>query len=119
MAMGKHKLMPLACNAGQSIDLSSLWHAGPTFRAENSMTTRHLAEFWMIEPELAFADLSVVNECAEGYVRFCIRYILDHCAEDLVFFEQQYEKGLLDRLQVTLSSSSCRSQSFEHLGLLA
>lgn len=65
------------------------------------MTTRHLAEFWMIEPELAFADLSVVNECAEGYVRFCIRYILDHCAEDLAFFEQQYEKGLLDRLQVS------------------
>ncbi len=64
------------------------------------MTTRHLAEFWMIEPELAFADLAVVNECAEGYVRFCIQYVLEHCAEDLVFFEQQYEKGLIQRLQV-------------------
>ncbi len=79
--------------------LSDIYTFGPTFRAENSNTSRHLAEFWMIEPEMAFADLKANMECAEGYLKFCVRYILEHCKEDLTFFDQFIEKGLLERLQ--------------------
>ncbi len=79
--------------------LSDIYTFGPTFRAENSNTSRHLAEFWMIEPEMAFADLRADMECAEGYLKFCIRYILEHCKEDLAFFDQFIEKGLLERLR--------------------
>jgi asparaginyl-tRNA synthetase len=79
--------------------LSDIYTFGPTFRAENSNTSRHLAEFWMIEPELAFADLKVNMECAESYLKFCVTYVLEHCREDLQFFDQFIEKGLLERLQ--------------------
>lgn len=85
--------------------LSDIYTFGPTFRAENSHTTRHLAEFWMIEPEMAFADLAANMECAESYLKFCVRYILDHCAEDLAFFDKFIENGLLARLQHLLDSS--------------
>jgi asparaginyl-tRNA synthetase len=79
--------------------LSDIYTFGPTFRAENSNTSRHLAEFWMIEPEMAFADLKANMECAEGYLKFCVRYILEHCKEDLEFFDKFIENGLLTRLQ--------------------
>jgi len=78
--------------------LSDVYTFGPTFRAENSNTSRHLAEFWMIEPEMAFADLQANKECAEQYLQFCIRYVLEHCAEDLQFFDQMISPGLLERL---------------------
>jgi asparaginyl-tRNA synthetase len=78
--------------------LSDIYTFGPTFRAENSNTSRHLAEFWMIEPELAFADLKADMECAESYLKFCISYILEHCKEDLEFFDKFIENGLLARL---------------------
>ena len=68
---------------------SSVYTFGPTFRAENSNTTRHLAEFWMIEPELAFADLNDDMNCAEDYVRFCCKTLLDECADDLAFISKQ------------------------------
>ncbi|KIZ06446.1 asparaginyl-tRNA synthetase [Monoraphidium neglectum] len=68
-------------------------------RAENSNTARHLAEFWMIEPEMAFADLEDDMACAEAYLKHCTRHILEHCAEDLAFFDSMVEKGLLQRLQ--------------------
>lgn len=58
--------------------LSNVYTFGPTFRAEKSHTTRHLAEFWMIEPEIAFADLSDVMDCGEAYVKFCLKYILNN-----------------------------------------
>ncbi len=80
--------------------LSDVYTFGPTFRAENSNTSRHLAEFWMIEPEMAFCDLAGDLECAESYVRFCIDYILKNSAEDLAFCDQFLEKGLIDRLQL-------------------
>ena len=70
---------------------------GPTFRAENSHTARHLAEFWMIEPEICFADLADDMALAEDYVRFCSAYALENCADDLFYFEHEYpagEKGL-------------------------
>lgn len=79
--------------------LSNVYTFGPTFRAENSNTSRHLAEFWMVEPEMAFADLNDNCECAEAYLRFILQYVLDNCQEDLNFFERFIEKGLLNRLQ--------------------
>jgi asparaginyl-tRNA synthetase len=84
--------------------LSDIYTFGPTFRAENSNTSRHLAEFWMIEPEMAFADLQTNMECAESYLKFCVNYALEHCQEDLQFFDQFIEKGLLARLQNVVSS---------------
>jgi len=84
--------------------LSDIYTFGPTFRAENSNTTRHLAEFWMIEPEMAFADLKDNMECAESYLKFCVQYALDHCKEDLEFFDKHIENGLLQRLQHVLAS---------------
>lgn len=79
--------------------LSDVYTFGPTFRAENSNTSRHLAEFWMIEPEMAFADLQDDMRCAEAYLKYTISYVLKHCAEDLEFFEQFMEKGLIERLK--------------------
>ncbi len=84
--------------------LSDIYTFGPTFRAENSNTSRHLAEFWMIEPEMAFADLKADMECAEAYLKYVIRYVLDHCQEDMTFFDQFIEKGLIDRLNHVFSS---------------
>merc|ERR1719197_26563 len=78
--------------------LSNVYTFGPTFRAENSHTSRHLAEFWMIEPELAFADINDDMECAEDYLKHCVRFLLTHNREDLEFFEKQVEPGLLARL---------------------
>ena len=71
---------------------------GPTFRAENSHTSRHLSEFWMIEPELAFATLEDDMACAEDYLRFCLQYVLLNNLEELKFFDQFIEKGLIERL---------------------
>jgi len=85
--------------------LSDVYTFGPTFRAENSNTSRHLAEFWMIEPEMAFADLQADMECAESYLKFCVSYVLEHCKEDLEFFDKFIENGLLERLRNVASSS--------------
>ncbi|KAI5083244.1 hypothetical protein GOP47_0002987 [Adiantum capillus-veneris] len=78
--------------------LSDVYTFGPTFRAENSNTTRHLAEFWMIEPELAFADLKDDMACASTYLQYVVRYILEECKEDMQFFDQWIEKGIIARL---------------------
>jgi asparaginyl-tRNA synthetase len=59
---------------------------GPTFRAENSNTSRHLAEFWMIEPEIVFADLNDVMDCAEDYTKYCVKYVLENNMDDVDFF---------------------------------
>lgn len=79
--------------------LSDIYTFGPTFRAENSNTSRHLAEFWMIEPELAFADLESDMECAESYLKYVFRYVLDHCMEDMELFDAFIEKGVIERLR--------------------
>ncbi len=78
--------------------LGSVYTFGPTFRAENSNTTRHLAEFWMIEPEVAFADLHDDADLAEDFLRHLIRSVLAKCPEELKFFNDRIEKGLLDNL---------------------
>ena len=69
--------------------LGDIYTFGPTFRAENSNTPRHAAEFWMIEPEMAFADLSDDMDVAEDMVRYCVKHIMDHCAQDLELFEKR------------------------------
>lgn len=77
---------------------------GPTFRAEKSYTQRHAAEFWMIEPEIAFADLKDDMELAEAMMKFVIQYVLDTCPADIAFFNQFVDKGLLERLHNVVSS---------------
>lgn len=77
---------------------------GPTFRAENSNTTRHAAEFWMIEPEIAFADLQDDMALAEGMLKYIIRYVLEQAPEEMDFFNRFVDKGLLDRLHGVLNS---------------
>ena len=82
----------------------NIYTFGPTFRAENSNTTRHAAEFWMIEPEIAFADLKDDMALAEGMIKFVIRYVLDHAPEEMKFFNQFVDKGLLERLEHVMNS---------------
>jgi asparaginyl-tRNA synthetase len=79
--------------------LSDVYTFGPTFRAEPSNTARHLAEFWMIEPEMAFAELEDNMTCAEEYIKFIVQYVLDHCSDDMEFFNQYIEPGIIERLQ--------------------
>ncbi len=78
---------------------SDIYTFGPTFRAENSNTSRHAAEFWMIEPEIAFADLAEDCRLGEEFLRYLVVYALENCQEDLAFFNDRIEKGLLDKLE--------------------
>ena len=82
----------------------NIYTFGPTFRAENSNTTRHAAEFWMIEPEIAFADLEDDMVLAESMLKYVIRYVLDNAPEEMAFFNQFVDKGLIERLEHVLSS---------------
>ena len=82
----------------------NIYTFGPTFRAENSNTTRHAAEFWMIEPEMAFADLQDNMEVAEAMLKYVIRYVLENAPEEMNFFNSFIDKGLLDRLNGVLNS---------------
>ena len=81
---------------------------GPTFRAENSNTTRHAAEFWMIEPEMAFADLNDYMDNAEAMIKYVIRYVLDKCPDEINFFNSFVDKGLKERLEHVASSDFAR-----------
>jgi asparaginyl-tRNA synthetase len=81
-----------------ALAIDRVYTFGPTFRAENSNTRRHLAEFWMIEPEMAFADLDDNADLAEDYVTYLIRYVLEHCEQDLAFFDKWIQEGLIDSL---------------------
>ena len=82
----------------------NIYTFGPTFRAENSNTTRHAAEFWMIEPEMAFADLTDNMQVAEDMLKYVIRYVLEHAPEEMNFFNQFVDKGLIERLNHVLHS---------------
>ena len=81
---------------------------GPTFRAENSNTPRHAAEFWMIEPEMAFADLSDIMDVEEAMLKYIIRYVLENAPEEMKFFDSFVEKGLIQRLQQILENDFAR-----------
>jgi asparaginyl-tRNA synthetase len=88
-----------------ALAFSKVYTFGPTFRAENSNTPRHLAEFWMIEPEMAFYELEHNMELAEEFLKFTIRYVLDHCREDLEFFNERIEKTVLSTLEHVAEST--------------
>ena len=88
----------------------SIYTFGPTFRAENSNTTRHLAEFWMIEPEIAFCELPQNMDCAEGYLRHCFRHVLSECAEDLAFLEEAEEKRKQEAGEATDGEAKLRER---------
>src|SRR5262249_4287652 len=79
--------------------LAKVYAFGPTFRAENSNTPRHLAEFWMVEPEMAFYELTDNMDLAEAFIKRIINDVLTRCADDMQFFNERIEKGILDRLQ--------------------
>ena len=79
--------------------LSDIYTFGPTFRSENSNTSRHLAEFWMIEPEMAFADINDNMDNAEEYIKYILEYVLEHCPEEMQFFNKFIAEGILERLQ--------------------
>jgi asparaginyl-tRNA synthetase len=88
-----------------ALAFSKVYTFGPTFRAENSNTPRHLAEFWMIEPEMAFYELEDNMRLAEEFLKYIIRYVLDHCREDLEFFNERIEKTVLNTLEHVAESS--------------
>ena len=91
---------------------------GPTFRAENSNTTRHAAEFWMIEPEIAFADLADDMELAEAMIKYIIKYVLENAPEEMNFFNSFVDKGLLDRLNHVMNSEFGRVTYTEAIKIL-
>jgi asparaginyl-tRNA synthetase len=84
--------------------LSKVYTFGPTFRAENSNTTRHLAEFWMIEPEVAFNDLEDNMNLAEDFLQSIIQYALNHCSADIAFLEKMYDKELTQKLNFVVAN---------------
>lgn len=96
----------------------NIYTFGPTFRAENSNTTRHAAEFWMIEPEIAFADLQDDMELAEAMLKYVIQYVIDECPEEMQFFNSFVDKGLLERLNHVVSSDFARVTYTEAVEIL-
>ena len=91
---------------------------GPTFRAEKSFTTRHAAEFWMIEPEMAFCDLNGYMDTAEAMTKYVIRYVLDNCPDEMAFFNQFIDKGLIERLELVANSEFGRITYTEAIEIL-
>jgi asparaginyl-tRNA synthetase len=98
--------------------LSKVYTFGPTFRAENSNTSRHLAEFWMVEPEIAFAGLAENAELAEALLRTVFKALLDERAEDMAFFDQRIEKGLLAKLEGIVNAEFARMDYAEAIAVL-
>jgi asparaginyl-tRNA synthetase len=96
----------------------NIYTFGPTFRAENSNTSRHAAEFWMIEPEIAFADLNANMELAEDMIKFIIRYVMEQCPEEIEFFNTYIEKGLVDKLNNVLNNEFGRLTYTEAIEIL-
>lgn len=98
--------------------MGDVYTFGPTFRAENSNTSRHLAEFWMIEPELVFADLTDLMDCAEDYTKYCVRYILENNKDDVAYFNKEVDKDLLVRLEQLASVAFKRLSYTEGIDIL-
>ena len=101
-----------------AMGLGDIYTFGPTFRAENSNTTRHAAEFWMIEPEMAFADIHDDMDLAEDMVKFCIRHVMAACADDLALFDKYIEPGLLDKLHNILDNGFARITYAEAIDIM-
>ena len=98
--------------------LGAIYTFGPTFRAENSNTPRHLAEFWMIEPEIAFMDLKELMDLEEDFIKYCVRWALDHCKDDLEFLNKMIDKGLIERLEGVLKEDFVRLPYTEGIRIL-
>ncbi len=88
--------------------LGAIYTFGPTFRAENSNTPRHLAEFWMVEPEACFIDLDDLMDLEEDFIKYCVRWALDHCKDDLEFLNKMIDKSLIERLEGVLKEEFVR-----------
>ena len=98
--------------------LGSIYTFGPTFRAENSNPPRHLAEFWMIEPEVAFADLQDLMDLEEDFIKYCVQWALDNCKDDLTFLNKMVDKGLIERLQSVVNTNFVRLPYTEGVKIL-
>ena len=98
--------------------LGAIYTFGPTFRAENSNTPRHLAEFWMIEPEIAFMDLKELMDLEEDFIKYCVRWALDHCKDDLEFLNKMIDKGLIEHLEGVLKEDFVRLPYTEGIRIL-
>ena len=98
--------------------LGSIYTFGPTFRAENSNTPRHLAEFWMIEPEVAFLEKEGLMDLEEDFIKYCIRWALDNCKDDLAFLNKMIDKGLIERLEDVLKQDFVRLPYTEGIKIL-
>ena len=101
-----------------ALALSQIYTFGPTFRAENSNTPRHLAEFWMIEPEVAFYELEDNMELAEDFLKYLIQYALDNCREDLEFLNKMFDAELIDRLNFVVNNDFVRLDYSEGIKIL-
>lgn len=98
--------------------LGQIYTFGPTFRAENSNTPRHLAEFWMIEPEVAFINLEDLMDLEEDFIKYCVKWALEHCKDDLEFLNKMIDKNLLERLNGVLKDSFVRLPYTEGIKIL-
>ena len=98
--------------------LGQIYTFGPTFRAENSNTPRHLAEFWMVEPEVAFADKDDLMDLEEDFIKYCVRWALDNCKDDLEFLNKMIDKGLLERLHSVVDTEFVRLPYTEGIAIL-
>lgn len=101
-----------------ALALGGIYTFGPTFRAENSNTPRHLAEFWMIEPEVAFLEIEENMDLAEEFIKYCISWALEHCHDDLAFLAEHFDKELIDRLHFVLDKSFKRLTYTEGISIL-
>ncbi|MDR2968915.1 MAG: asparagine--tRNA ligase [Tannerellaceae bacterium] len=98
--------------------LGAIYTFGPTFRAENSNTPRHLAEFWMIEPEVAFNEIAENMQLAEDFIKYCIQWALDNCMDDIRFLNDMFDKGLIERLQGVMKHDFIRLTYTEGIRIL-
>lgn len=98
--------------------LGKVYTFGPTFRAENSNTTRHLAEFWMIEPEVAFNDLEDNMNLAEDFLKYCVKHVYENCADDLAFLNKMYDNELLSKLEFVMQQAFIRISYTEAIEIL-
>lgn len=98
--------------------LGAIYTFGPTFRAENSNTPRHLAEFWMIEPEVCFIDLDDLMDIEEDFIKYCVRWALEHCKDDLEFLNKMIDKGLIARLEAVANTEFVRLSYTEGIKIL-
>ena len=98
--------------------IGEIYTFGPTFRAENSNTQRHLSEFWMIEPEMAFYDITDNMDLAEEFVKYCIKFMLDNSRDDIDFLAEHYDKGLVERLEFVLHNDFVRLTYTEGVKIL-